>query len=447
MKRLIHLFWLLQFNFLLTAQDIEYLGLSKLQITSLKINYGIITVGTDYNAVYWQQILNPIDSNWNKIDIDSVHVTAVYPHKSGPLGWAIGIGTEPNLDNSEFIFCSYLGGNPKPMSYGIDTNHTTVISDIDGFPDPTICGETFAIGGRKLYRRFFQDTVWHSVYGLTYEGNFASLKAREDNQYVYAGGAEGFAGILLIRSSDKGNTWENLFPFCNVQDLDFYGETTHKIIVSDRTKVMLSFDNGSNWSQVFQTDSLSIQNIAFSSDGQRIYVITNTLLYGMPRTYFFFSSDEGKNWVSTQLPIYDLVIEMDIGSDDFIYFASISSGVFRLKSPVVSLQDESKNVKPTEFFLYQNYPNPFNPSTRIQYQVSPGTQLTQGAGSNSHVFLKVYDVLGNEVETLVDEYKPAGSYEVEFNPASGDRNLASGIYFYQLKVGEFVQTKKMIFLR
>ena len=398
MKRLIHLFWLLQFNVLLTAQDFEYLGLSNLHITALNINYGIIAVGTDYNGVYWQSFYNVSNSGWSKIDIDSVHVTAVYPHKSGPLGWAIGIGTEPNLDNSEFVFCSYLGGNPKPMSYGIDTNHTTVISDIDGFPDPTICGETFAIGGRKLYRRFFQDTVWHSVYDLTYEGNFASLKAREDNQYVYAGGAEGFAGILLIRSSDKGNTWENLFPFCNVQDLDFFGETKHKIIVSDRFKIMLSTDDGSIWSQIFQTDSLMIQNISFSSEGKRIYVVTSTLFYGMPRTYFFFSSDEGKSWESKQLPIYDLVIDMDIGFDDFIYFASISSGVFRLKLPVVSIEDEPVNILPEQFILYQNYPNPFNPSTRIQYQVS----------SNSYVSLKVYDVLGNEVATLGDEYKPAG---------------------------------------
>jgi hypothetical protein len=153
----------------------------------------------------------------------------------------------------------------------------------------------------------------------------------------------------------------------------------------------------------------------------------------MPRTYFFFSSNEGKNWESTQLPIYDLVVDMDIGFDDFIYFATISEGVFRLKSPVVGFQDESKNVQPMEFFLYQNYPNPFNPTTRIQYHIS----------SNSHVFLKVYDVLGNEVETLVDEYKPAGSYEVEFDA----NRLTSGVYFYQLKVGEYIQTKKMVLLK
>lgn len=95
------------------------------------------------------------------------------------------------------------------------------------------------------------------------------------------------------------------------------------------------------------------------------------------------------------------------------------------------------NLAAADFNLYQNYPNPFNPSTKIQYQVS----------SSTHVTLKVYDVLGNEVATLVDEYKPAGRYEVEFESTVGSLQLASGIYYYQLKVGEFIQTKKMILLR
>lgn len=86
------------------------------------------------------------------------------------------------------------------------------------------------------------------------------------------------------------------------------------------------------------------------------------------------------------------------------------------------------------FQLYQNYPNPFNPSTRIQYQLS----------SNLHVSLKVYDVLGNEVSILVDEYKSAGTYEVEFSNTNG---LTSGIYFYQLEVDNFLETKKMLLLR
>ena len=88
---------------------------------------------------------------------------------------------------------------------------------------------------------------------------------------------------------------------------------------------------------------------------------------------------------------------------------------------------------PDEFVLGQNYPNPFNPSTRISWQ-SP---------ISSHQTLNIYDVLGNEVATLVNEYKPAGSYEVEFNAAG----LSSGIYFYRLSTDSFVETRKMILMR
>ena len=85
------------------------------------------------------------------------------------------------------------------------------------------------------------------------------------------------------------------------------------------------------------------------------------------------------------------------------------------------------------FNLHQNYPNPFNPVTRIQYVV----------GSQSYVKIFVYGMLGNKVATLVNEYKPAGRYDVEFKA----EKLSSGVYFYQLKVGSFVQTKEMVLIR
>jgi len=96
-----------------------------------------------------------------------------------------------------------------------------------------------------------------------------------------------------------------------------------------------------------------------------------------------------------------------------------------------------------EFALYSNYPNPFNPTTKIKYSIP---QL-------SNVVIKVYDILGNEIETLVDEEKPAGNYEVEFSAIGGSAsggdawNLPSGIYFYKLIAGRFVETKKMILLK
>jgi len=96
--------------------------------------------------------------------------------------------------------------------------------------------------------------------------------------------------------------------------------------------------------------------------------------------------------------------------------------------------------------LYQNYPNPFNPSTKIKFTI-PQSPLLGGDGRGGLVTLKVYDVLGNEVATLVNEEKPAGEYEVEFNPESSIRDPASGVYFYKLQAGSFIETKKMIYIK
>ena len=110
---------------------------------------------------------------------------------------------------------------------------------------------------------------------------------------------------------------------------------------------------------------------------------------------------------------------------------------------IVSVGDNN-SANPATFILKQNYPNPFNPSTKIEYSIpSVGTSLMK------FVQLKVYDILGNEVATLVNEEKPAGTYEVEFSAGScgNRRDLTSGIYFYQLKAGSFISTKKFLLLK
>jgi Secretion system C-terminal sorting domain len=112
--------------------------------------------------------------------------------------------------------------------------------------------------------------------------------------------------------------------------------------------------------------------------------------------------------------------------------------VIRLKPDGTSgIEDEIFEL-PTTFYLEQNYPNPFNPSTSIQYAIS----------SRQFVQLKVYDVLGNEIAILVDEYKSAGKHEVEFNLAQVSKpEISSGVYFYQLRAQNFVETKKLVLLR
>jgi uncharacterized delta-60 repeat protein len=95
--------------------------------------------------------------------------------------------------------------------------------------------------------------------------------------------------------------------------------------------------------------------------------------------------------------------------------------------------NQISSILPEEYYLFQNYPNPFNPSTTISWQLPVGSRQT----------LIIYDVLGNEVTTLVDEYKPAGSYQIEFDASS----LPSGIYFYKLQSDNYVKTKKMILMK
>ena len=106
------------------------------------------------------------------------------------------------------------------------------------------------------------------------------------------------------------------------------------------------------------------------------------------------------------------------------------SGVIIVQDPVGVNDDE---VVANHFELDQNYPNPFNPSTRINYSVP----------ISSFINLKVYDILGNEVAVLVNEEKPAGNYEINFDAS----RLNGGVYFYQLTANSFVDTKKMILLK
>jgi len=107
---------------------------------------------------------------------------------------------------------------------------------------------------------------------------------------------------------------------------------------------------------------------------------------------------------------------------------------------------EVEIVPPLKFSLEQNYPNPFNPVTTIKYTIPTppsSSPLAKGRNEVGFVTLKVYDVLGKEVATLVNEEKPAGNYEAVFNAS----HLASGIYYYQLRTGDFVQTKKMVLIK
>ena len=113
-------------------------------------------------------------------------------------------------------------------------------------------------------------------------------------------------------------------------------------------------------------------------------------------------------------------------------FESNSLSVYYNDLKIKEKQDEEDDQK-ISYSLSQNYPNPFNPNTTIKYSLPKQSSVT----------LKVFDVLGGEVATLVNKEQPQGNYEVEFD----GMDLTSGIYFYQLIANDFVETKKMVLLK
>jgi CubicO group peptidase (beta-lactamase class C family) len=128
----------------------------------------------------------------------------------------------------------------------------------------------------------------------------------------------------------------------------------------------------------------------------------------------------------------------DWGTIMFMNSAPTDQAVFYLfdllSDHAQNITDVAEIINPiSNFYLFQNFPNPFNPFTKIRYSVP----------HISNVSIKVFDILGNEIEILVKEEKPAGTYEVIWNA----ENLPSGVYFYKLQAGSFVETKKMILLR
>jgi hypothetical protein len=132
---------------------------------------------------------------------------------------------------------------------------------------------------------------------------------------------------------------------------------------------------------------------------------------------------------------FDVERTTSINRKDTIEFMIFDgSGIMMMKQFIFSY------TVPKEFKLEQNFPNPFNPTTRIQYQISASPNPSKGGAL---VTLRVYDILGSEVATLVNEEQQPGYYEVQFNGI----NLASGMYVYRLQAGDFVSVKKMVMIK
>ena len=221
----------------------------------------------------------------------------------------------------------------------------------------------------------------------------------------------------------------------------FLGEVIEQFGLNASPNIKVTSPNGGeHWLMGFQHDITWTSN---NVDSVKIELsLHNSLLW---YTVIESTPSDGIYEWTVQAPqtSWDCRIKITDISDSTI--TDVSDTTFVIDTfPLV--EDSTNSFGPTEFSLIQNYPNPFNPTTKIKYYIPP-------VETRDHVSvqLKVFDVLGNEIATLVDEEKPAGTYEVEFNsanlPSPQGSALTSGLYFYQLKTGSFNETKKMLLIK
>jgi photosystem II stability/assembly factor-like uncharacterized protein len=296
----------------------------------------------------------------------------------------------------------FLGGTYIARTSNGGTNWESVEVDssmVSGFPVYAFnfynnqfgyaCGGRIDIAG-VVWRTTNSGLNW-SAQGISPDEIFDVYIIDSLNAVTLSGDPEGLFGIAKLSTTDAGITW-------NYEDLLFFG---------------LSF-----------TIDFRTQNEGWSASGYK----------------FLYSSDAGESWVETVTPQNSAIYDLQFVDPRTGYAVGQDGAILKLKIDFSPADIESEDKEINHFKLYQNYPNPFNPKTSIRYT----TELRQ------LVTLKVYDITGNEISTLVNNEKQPGTYMVEFDINNhNDKNsaLSSGVYFYQLKVGDFIQTKKMVYLR
>jgi photosystem II stability/assembly factor-like uncharacterized protein len=227
---------------------------------------------------------------------------------------------------------------------------------------------------------------------------------------------------IVKKTIDGGETWfEQTIPFqYHLETINFINEQFGWILGSDL--LLHTTNSGDDWIIQYSDPSIGSEDMFFVDEN-----------VGWVTRHLLKTTDAGINWYPQNNPSSNSLNSIFflnntngwlVGNYGTILHTTDGGGV-------TFIDDEIERLN--EYSISQNYPNPFNPITKIRYQLPEMSILT----------LKVYDILGREIATLVKEEKPAGEYEIQFDGSS----LTSGIYFYQLKAVEYSETKKMILLR
>jgi len=323
-------------------------------------------------------------------------------------------GSSGDPQNNAQNITSFLGkiiridvGNPQsPLNYGIPTSNPFFDST-----NTSIRKEIYAWGMRNTWRFSFDpitDWLWAGDVG---QGDW------EEVDIIQNGKNYGWRCY-------EGNHPYNLAECNGTYELPIW-EYSHSLGISITGGYVYRGQNVPElYGKYIYGDFGSSRVWALEYDG--INPTVNTQITTAPGLITSFGTDENKE----------------------LYLVSFNGKIYKFTPTITNV--EAYNIV-SDFRLFQNFPNPFNPSTKIRYSIptSPfNPSPYQGEGQRERsVLLKIYDGLGNEVATLVNEEQPAGIYEVVFNSVSSSKYLSSGIYFYKLSVGSFVETRKMILLK
>lgn len=236
-----------------------------------------------------------------------------------------------------------------------------------------------------------------------------------------------FAGTTggVVLSTDNGTSWSAVnsgLPTLDVRALITIGSTIFAGVY--QKGVFLSTNNGTSWSRA---------NIGLSEHcGGKAFAFYGAYLFAGTDCGVFLSSNGGATWAKANSGLTDtLVLALAVSGANLL--ALTYGGVWTRRLPEMTSASTTANVFPSSFSLDQNFPNPFNPSTTIGY----------GLPERSQVTLTVFNTLGQSVSTLVNGDLEAGYHEVTFD----GKNLSSGLYFYRIQAGSFVETRRLLLIR
>ena len=277
-------------------------------------------------------------------------------------------------------------------------------------------------------------TGWTTVYTNTSYSIGQISFANANTGVVCRGGP--VPGIL--RTTNGGTNW-NFIPSGNTHNIWRINMLSTGVgyLAGDSSFIMKTYDYGANWTLLPANGNINIADIKFATDNIGWYMGYTGFNSTMKKLYY--TPNGGVNFMQLQS-----LGNLNVGGFSFInantgFVCGDSGVVLKTTNGGITFANTNNNSVPNSFSLSQNYPNPFNPSTTIKFDVP----LNKGGDRGLSVKLIIYDLLGKEVSTLINEQLQPGSYSVDWDAS----NYPSGVYFYRLEAGDFSESKKMLMIK